>query len=68
MSFSFQLEIDAQELRCEKGKISNALAARKVVDVGVSVVPLPVQDGDTRIHIGVRHIIIDELIGKRIIK
>jgi len=68
MSFSFQLEIHGQELCSEKGKISNALAADRVVDVGVSVVQLPVQDGDARIHIGAQHIIIDELIGKRIIK
>jgi hypothetical protein len=68
MSFSFQLEIHGQELCSEKGKISNALAARRVVGVGVSVVQLPVQDGDARIHKVVQHIIINELIGRRITK
>jgi len=33
MSFSFHLKIDEQELCCGKGVISNALAARTVVDV-----------------------------------
>lgn len=54
MSFSFLLEIVGEELCCEKGKISNALAAHKVVDVGVSVVQLPVQDSEARIHLGLQ--------------
>jgi hypothetical protein len=58
MSFSFHLEIDRQESCCEKGKISNALAAHMAVDVGASVVQLPAQDSDAKIHTALEHILL----------